>query len=109
VPALTGKDIHLSLGPHGGTEFTGIVGEIIPQLPKPAGWDAGTLNRLHAADLSVLVVGGLTYDNEHVVNADPAPKKYGQPARMSLWEVHPITEFFVCKHQPPVSRSAMGR
>jgi hypothetical protein len=92
-----GMDIHLSLGPQGATEYRGIVGEIIPQLPKPAGWDSATLNRLHAAQLSVLVVGGLTYDNEHLVNGDPNHKKAGQPARMSLWEVHPITEFYVCE------------
>lgn len=92
-----GMDIHLSLGPQGATEYPGIVGEIIPQLPKPTGWDSTTLNRLHTAQLPVLVVGGLTYDNEHLVNGDPAHKKSGQPARMSLWEVHPITEFFVCE------------
>jgi hypothetical protein len=92
-----GVDIHLSLGPPSATEFQGIVAEIIPQLPKPSGWDSGTLMRIHTAGLPVLVVGGLTYDNEHFVNKDPAHKKPGQPARLSLWEVHPITEFFVCE------------
>jgi hypothetical protein len=53
--------------------------------------------RIHTAGLSVLVVGGLTYDNEHLVNKDPVHKKSGQPARLSLWEVHPITEFLVCE------------
>jgi len=43
-----------------------------------------------------LTVGGLTYDNEHLVNADAAHNNQGQPARMSLWEIHPVTEFFVC-------------
>lgn len=49
--------------------------------------------RLSVADF----VGGLTYDNEHLVNADAKQKKPGQPARMSLWEIHPITEFLVCE------------
>jgi hypothetical protein len=42
-------------------------------------------------------VGGVTYDNEHFVNADPKHNKKNQPARMSLWEVHPITAFLVCE------------
>jgi hypothetical protein len=44
-----GIDIHLSLGPQGATEYQGIVGKIIPQLPKTTGWDSVTLNRLHTA------------------------------------------------------------
>lgn len=55
-----------------------------------------TLNQIHDARLPVLVVGGLTYDNEHLVNGDSKHPKQGQPKRMSLWEIHPITEFFVC-------------
>ncbi len=70
-----GWDIHLSLGPPNATEFQGIVAEIIPQLPKPSGWDSATLMRIHTAGLAVLVVGGLTYDNEHLVNKDPAHTK----------------------------------
>jgi hypothetical protein len=67
---------------------------MIPQVAKPAGWDAGTLNRLTGKQ--VLVIGGLTYDNEHFVNDNPASPKSGQPKRFSLWEVHPITAFYVC-------------
>jgi hypothetical protein len=94
--AVDGTDIHIAVGPQGGTEYQGIVAEMIPQLPRPAGWDPDTLNRLHAAQLPVLVVGGLTYDNEHLVNKDPHHPKSGQPKRMALWEIHPITEFYVC-------------
>ena len=71
---------------------------MIPQILKQPGWhDATVLNRIHAAKLRVLVACGLTYDNEHLVNVDPQHKKSGQPARMSLWEIHPITAFFVCE------------
>jgi len=40
-----------------------------------------------------------THDNEHFVNASKAhaPPQGGQPARMSLWEIHPIIDFFVCE------------
>jgi hypothetical protein len=89
-----GKDIHISLGPTAqATEFASIVAEMIPQLPRPKGWDAVTLLRLEGH--LVRVEGGLTYDNEHMVNGD-AQHPNGQPKRMSLWEVHPITKFFVC-------------
>ena len=91
-----GTDIHISIGPKSPTqsEYAGIVAEMIPQLPRPAGWNSTTLNRL--AGKQVLVVGGLTYDNEHFVNDNAAAPKKGQPKRFSLWEIHPITAFFVC-------------
>jgi hypothetical protein len=91
-----GTDIHISLGPKSPhpTEYDGIIAEMIPQLPRPAGWDSTTVNRL--AGKQVLVIGGLTYDNEHLVNDNPASPKPGQPKRFSLWEVHPITAFYVC-------------
>jgi hypothetical protein len=63
---------------------------MIPQLPRPPGWDAITLNGLHADQAQVLVIGGLTYDNDHSVNADPQHPKRGQPKRLSLWEIHPV-------------------
>jgi hypothetical protein len=69
---------------------------MIPQLPRQAGWDVMTLNRLHTAQAQVLLVGGLTYDNEHFVNSDPQHPKSGQPKRISLWEIHPIIGFYVC-------------
>jgi hypothetical protein len=91
-----GTDIHISIGPKSThpTEYDGIVAEMIPQVAKPAGWDTVTLNRL--AGKQVLLVGGLSYDNEHLVNDDPAHPKSGQPKRFSLWEIHPITAFYVC-------------
>ena len=38
----------------------------------------------------------LLYDSIHVPNSDPGHVIGGQPHRMSLWEVHPVTEFLVC-------------
>jgi hypothetical protein len=91
-----GVDIHLNVGPKSvhTTEYDGVVAEMIPQLPRPAGWDSTTLNRL--AGKQVLIIGGLTYDNEHFVNDNPAMPKTGQPKRFALWEIHPITAFYVC-------------
>ena len=92
-----GSDIHLSIGAENSTEWKGVVAEIIPQLGHPVGWDATTLRKLRDQKLQVLVVGGLTYDNEHLVNDDPAHPNGTQPKRISLWEIHPITEFYVCE------------
>jgi hypothetical protein len=91
-----GVDIHINVGPKSlhPTEFDGVVAEMIPQLPRPAGWNSTTLNRL--AGKQILVVGALTYDNEHFVNDNPAKPKGGQPERFALWEIHPITALYVC-------------
>lgn len=93
-----GRDIHISVGPKQGTQWQGIVVEMIPQLGRPSGWDSAHVARIGAAGLPVLVIGGLTYDNEHLVNDDAAHNKSGQPKRMSLWEVHPVTAVLVCEH-----------
>ncbi len=91
-----GTDIHISIGANTThpSEYDGIVAEMIPQLARPPGWNTTTLNRL--ANKQVLLIGGLTYDNEHLVNDNPASPKSGQPKRFSLWEIHPVTAFYVC-------------
>jgi uncharacterized protein YgiM (DUF1202 family) len=91
-----GTDIHLSVGAKNSTEWKGVVVEMIPQLERPVGWDAATLRKVRDAKAEVLVVGGLTYDNEHLVNDDASHPSGTQPKRFSLWEIHPITEFYVC-------------
>ena len=45
---------------------------------------------------AVLIRGQLLYDNLHEVNDDPDNVKASQPKRFALWEVHPITEVYVC-------------
>ena len=95
-----GHDIHVNVGAPDGTEWHGVVVEMIPQLGRPVGWDSATIARVAAARLSVLVVGGLTYDNEHLLNDDAAHPRAGQPKRASLWEIHPVTAFYVCDAAP---------
>jgi hypothetical protein len=92
-----GHDIHINVGAADGTEWHGVVVEMIPQLGRPVGWDSATIARVAAARLMVLVVGGLTYDNEHLLNADSTHPRAGQPKRASLWEIHPVTAFYVCE------------
>lgn len=106
-----GVDIHINVGPKSPhpAEFDGIVVEMIPQLPRPTGWDSKTLNRL--AGKQVLVVGGLMYDNEHYVNDNPAspPPRPNQPKRFSLWEVHPTAAFYVCPAGDGCDPAQMGQ
>lgn len=91
------NDFHISLvEAKQGTEFEGIVVEMIPQK-RPAGWTLEKLESLRQSRQRVLVIGALFYDNDHVVNDDRDNELSGQPRRMALWEVHPIASFLVCK------------
>ena len=69
--------------------------EMIPQH-RPSTWRIETIRTLAQQHLPVLVRGQLMYDNKHLVNKDPHADN-GQPKRFSLWEVHPVTEFYVCR------------
>jgi uncharacterized protein YgiM (DUF1202 family) len=90
------NDLHISLVENAGQdEFKGIVVEMIPQ-DRSAYWTLAKLKDIRQQGKRVLVVGALFYDNIHIVNDDPNHLIGGQPKRVSLWEVHPITKFFVC-------------
>jgi hypothetical protein len=92
------NDLHIPLaGDPAGTDYEGIVVEMIPQdRENHPGWNKATLVKVTKQQHEVWVEGQLFYDNEHVVNDDQDNPIGGQPARMSLWEVHPITAFLVC-------------
>lgn len=77
-----------------GTEYDGIVTEMIPQARRVT-WTLPNLKKVKAAKHQVLITGLLLYDNMHVVNDDPDSTSK-QPKRISLWEIHRITEFKVC-------------
>jgi uncharacterized protein YgiM (DUF1202 family) len=90
------NDFHISLVENAGEdEFKGIVVEMIPQDRNP-GWTLAKLINVRQQEKRVLVVGALFYDNIHIVNNDPSHPMGGQPKRVSLWEVHPITSLFIC-------------
>jgi hypothetical protein len=91
------NDFHITIVPRrADTEHRGVVVEMIPQ-GRPRGWTTEKLNDVLDQGRRVLVVGGLFYDNLHVVNDDPSNEIARQPRRFSLWEIHPITEFYVCE------------
>lgn len=91
------NDFHITLALKSShTEFQGVVVEMIPHN-RSAEWTIDKLKKVKQQKLLVMVVGNLFYDNDHVVNADPSDNLAGQPKRFSLWEIHPITKFFVCR------------
>jgi hypothetical protein len=89
------NDLHIPVAEtKNGSEFEGIVVEMIPQ-DRPANWTSANVQKLRGKVL--LIEGGLFYDNLHFVNGDKNNPMGGQPKRFSLWEIHPITSVMVCK------------
>jgi hypothetical protein len=73
----------------GGEECQSITAEMLPQ-DRPANWNLGLLHDdLPFRPALVMVVGPLFYDNAHDVDSDCSK-------RVSLFEVHPVREFYVC-------------
>lgn len=93
------NDFHIPLvGNPGDNEFHGIVVEMIPQKRPPA-WTIEALKQIQAKGQAVWVEGGLSYDKVHYVNADADNELKDEPDRISLWEIHPIAKFLVCRRQ----------
>lgn len=91
------NDFHITIADDASSEeFAGIVVEMTPQVRKKA-WTLKALAAAEALERPVLVVGQLFYDNKHNINDDPENPHGGDPKRFSLFEVHPVTAFFVCK------------
>jgi hypothetical protein len=96
LPKSENNDFHISMAPGpDGSEFEGIVVEMIPQQ-RDDKWTEDRLKQVQQAHRVVRVRGQLFFDNHHVVNANPQHSLSNQPKRMSLWEIHPVTEFDVC-------------
>ncbi len=97
LPQEQNNDFHISFAERSDQdEFDGIVVEMIPQN-RPANWSLSRLKTLKTQHRLLKVVGAIFYDNAHVVNSDRENPLQGQPKRFSLWEIHPIVQFFFCK------------
>ena len=101
-------DIHVSIVENSAnSECSGIVAEMIPHH-RPTIWTADLVNQVATAGLQVRVTGQLMFDSSHspCQNGKPVctkpkgnpPKQSCDPARVSLWEIHPIYKFEVCTH-----------
>jgi hypothetical protein len=103
APSWTVHDFHIPvtmkpITPDGGvTECDGVVVEMIPQgRADHPHWLLETLTEAARNKQLVMFVGPLFYDNEHVPNPDCTRLVPNHPKRASLWEVHPVIEFYVC-------------
>jgi hypothetical protein len=91
------NDFHIPVVEHAGeNESQAIVVEMIPQ-DRPPEWNIDALKKIQAQGAQVWIEGALSYDKVHYVETDPANALKDEPARMSLWEIHPVTKFLVCR------------
>ena len=90
------NDFHINVvAKPGNLEFDGIVVEMIPQ-DRDSGWTIPKLKAAQKQHLMVRIRGQLMLDNKHRVNSDKNHVIGGQPKRVSVWEIHPVSEFAVC-------------
>jgi hypothetical protein len=88
-------DIHISIVlSSADNECSGVVVEMTPHH-RPDAWTAPLVNEVAAAGLLVRVTGQRMFDSSHTPCMNGSPVK-GDPARISLWEIHPIYQFEVC-------------
>ena len=89
-------DIHLPIVERATLgETKSVVAELTPRITDLDSIRDGTsLKAIQDARQQVLVVGQLFFDNAHLPN--PTGNVGTQPKRFTVWEVHPITEFYTC-------------
>jgi len=88
-------DIHISIvTTPGKSECSGVVVEMIPHH-RPASWTPDVVNAVAKAQRPVRVTGQLMFDSSHTPCISGKSVK-GDPARTSLWEIHPTYKFEVC-------------
>jgi hypothetical protein len=88
-------DIHIYLvAQPGQAECLSVVSEMIPRH-RPAAWTATQVEAVATAKLPVRVTGQLMFDSSHTP-CQGSSAVTGDPARASLWEIHPIYKFEVC-------------
>lgn len=96
VPADRGyHDIHISIVQNpDDSECSGVVVEMTPHH-RPAEWNQSNVQAVAVAHLPVRVSGQLMFDSSHTPCVNGTSIQ-GDPARASLWEIHPIYKFEVC-------------
>ncbi len=89
-------DIHIELADSPtAAECSGIVAEMIPHH-RPAAWTAENVDNVFKTKAMVRVTGQLFFDSSHFPCENGQPTG-DNPSRSSLWEIHPIYKFEVCK------------
>lgn len=89
------NDIHVTLvRRRDDPPCAGIVAEVIPHF-RPTAWRD---TAIAAIERPVRVTGHLFFDSPHLPCDEEGHTVGGNPARVSLWEIHPVYAFEVCKH-----------
>jgi hypothetical protein len=103
----TVNDIHIPLvdpsaaNPHTEDECNSVTAEMIPHF-RPSAWSQFDMKT--PVNNLVRVTGQLFFDNSHnpcVKDANGNFTKRNAPARISLWEIHPVYQFEVCTKTDP--------
>jgi hypothetical protein len=105
--AAVRHDIHISIVAirREQNECHSVVVEMSPHH-RPAEWTAANVERLAALNVPVRVIGDLFFDSSHVPCEDDQ-RVGSNPARFSLWEIHPIYKFEVCTANCNTPKSAV--
>jgi hypothetical protein len=91
-PSNEENDIHIVLGQQTqDDECKSVTAEMSPHF-RPAKWTADDLNSI--GEHPIRVTGQVFYDSSHVICQ---PGKRTAPKRASLWEIHPVYTFEVCR------------
>jgi hypothetical protein len=96
------RDTHpkSDVGHPGQMEKTSVVAEMTPHTRHPQ-WTFDRVNALQGRQ--VKVVGQLMADNVHLNPKDDCkfPQATSSCWRSTIWEIHPVTQFFVCNLSTP--------
>ncbi len=90
----------------GDSDFDSVIAEIIPQK-RNSEWTLLKLRKIAQGRIPIRVQGKLFYDNREVVNNDPERPVAGAPERLTVWEIHPVTQVLVCTWEDPKKCNAL--
>jgi len=91
-PDSSENDVHIGLAQKKGTPAcSGLVAEMSPHF-RPVAWNPAFLKKQRNP---IRITGQLFFDSVH---SPCTPGHPASPARMSLWEIHPVYACEVCMH-----------
>ncbi len=93
------NDIHIDIvQTPGANPCRSVTAEMIPHF-RPETWTPENLNRIRDNRLPVRVTGHLFFDSSHKPCKGLESPGRGHPLRVSVWEIHPVYRFEVCRRE----------
>lgn len=97
------NDIHIDIVRRPGDQpCLSVTAEMIPHF-RPDSWTPKNLNRVRDLRLPVRATGHLFFDSSHTPCKGTAGPGPGHPLRVSVWEIHPVYKFEICRNATKVS------